>query len=124
MPRLRTEAANCIKPKAISLWFCLGAVLDVGVGPIVTAGKFRVPLALFVFVFDRLGSPRCALLGGGAPRRVECLCVRGEAFREGAVDGIGPTVFVANDFVGNVDHDWLFASLSAVTYRMRPVIAK
>ena len=62
------------------------AVFDVRVGPIGAGGELGVPLALLVLVFDGFGPPGRALLGGGAPRRIERFGVGRKALREGAVD--------------------------------------
>ena len=63
-----------------------------------------MPLALFVLVFDGFSLPGRALLGGGAPRRCERPRMRRKALLEGAVDRIGPAIFVAEDFVGDMSH--------------------
>jgi hypothetical protein len=51
----------------------LRAVLDVGLGPIVAAREFAMPLAAFVLVFDAFGLSGLALLGRRTPRRFERL---------------------------------------------------
>ena len=63
-----------------------------------------MPLAGLVLVFDGFGLPGRALLGGGAPRRVERLRVRRKALRKGAVYRVSSAIFVADDFVGDVCH--------------------
>src|SRR6202043_2308262 len=42
------------------------AVLDIGLGAVAAGGGLDVPFAVGGLVFDRLGPPRHALLGGGA----------------------------------------------------------
>jgi hypothetical protein len=65
----------------------------------------RTPNARHVCrAFDGLALPRLTLLGGGAARGFERLRMRGEAFRERAVDDVGPAVLVADQLVSDVCH--------------------
>jgi len=75
-----------------------------------------MPLASFVLVFDGLGSSRDPLFGGGAPGRGKRIGVRRKSFRINPIDGVGPTIVVANDFVNDVCHR-LSARCSCCRYR-------
>ena len=63
-----------------------------------------MPFAVGCLVLDRFGPSRHALFGSGAPRGRQSLGVGREAFREHAVDGIGPAAIVLDDLVGDVTH--------------------
>src|SRR5437763_1233193 len=79
-------------------------VLDVGFRTVATSGGFAVPLAIGRLVFDRLGPPRHALLGGGPPCGRKRHGVIGEWLGKYAVHRVGPTAIMLNDFVGHMGH--------------------
>src|SRR5664280_3751722 len=77
-----------------------------------------MPFAVGRLVFDRLGAPGHALLGGGAPCGGKCGGVAREGFRKYAIDGVGPAAVMLNDLVGDVGHGklaWLGAGRADVT---------
>ena len=73
-------------------------------GTVDAGGGLGVPFAVGGLVFDRLGAPRHALLGGGAPGRGERRGVACEWLREHAVDGVGPAAVMLDDPVDDMGH--------------------
>ena len=76
-----------------------------------------MPLPALVFVFNVFGLPRLALLGRRALRRFERFGMGRKALLEDAVYGVGPTIFVADDFIGDV---WDVCHVRASVACVRP----
>src|SRR6187455_1555117 len=82
----------------------LRLVLDVSVGTVAALGGFGVPLAVGGLVFDRLGTSRHALFGGGPLGGGQRHGTRRKGFRKYAIHGVGPAAVMLDDLVGDVAH--------------------
>ena len=75
------------------------------------AGLFRrgldMPAPIRVFVFDDFRMTGLHLLGRGDARGLQRLSMRREAFREHAVDRIGPAAVMLDDVIGDFRHGTL-----------------
>src|SRR5205823_12319735 len=84
--------------------------LYLGVGPVVAARYFLMPLAAWGFPGNGAGFARHMLFRGGALRRAPGRLMRWECFGKRAVDLIGPAAVVLDDVINDLGHSVGFLS--------------
>jgi hypothetical protein len=79
-------------------------VFDNGMGPVPTAGGFRVPLSLVILVFDGFLVAWDFLLASSHLRSGQRLGMGREGFRKHAIDLVGPAAVVLDNLIGDIRH--------------------
>src|SRR5215472_5341571 len=106
MPRVNRESFRPVQSRRRTDRAAMScrSPFHLGLGAIVAAGNFLVPLAVTVFPGNGARLPWHMLFGGGALRRAARRLMRGKCFGERAADLIGPAAVMFDDAIDDLGH--------------------